>query len=84
VDPIKFYEYRALSLPVISTAFGEMKLRGSEPGTFSVRPGDPLAKTVAQALALLPQDQEREIFINRNSWQVRFDAIKELVQVPPA
>ena len=34
VDPIKYYEYRAYGLPVISTKFGEMCLRVSEKGVF--------------------------------------------------
>ena len=29
VDPVKYYEYRAMGLPVLSTRFGEMRLRGS-------------------------------------------------------
>ncbi len=28
VDPVKYYEYRAIGLPVLSTRFGEMRLRG--------------------------------------------------------
>ena len=31
VDPVKFYEYRALGLPVVSTAFGEMRERAGDP-----------------------------------------------------
>jgi hypothetical protein len=57
-----------------------MKLRGNEPGTFLIHPGDPLAKTVAQAFAFLPQNRERELFIKRNRWQVRFDSVKDLMQ----
>lgn len=34
VDPIKYYEYRALGLPVISTDFGEMSFRSGERGVF--------------------------------------------------
>ena len=31
VDPIKYYEYRAAGLPVISTEFGEMRQRRADP-----------------------------------------------------
>ncbi len=37
VDPIKYYEYRALALPVISTDFGEMHERGDLPGLSATR-----------------------------------------------
>jgi len=32
VDPIKFYEYRSMGIPVWSTVFGEMCLRGNREG----------------------------------------------------
>ena len=32
VDPVKYYEYRAMGLPVLSTRFGEMRLRGAQDG----------------------------------------------------
>ncbi len=34
VDPIKYYEYRAAGLPVLSTRFGEMALRGGSDGVY--------------------------------------------------
>lgn len=36
VDPIKYYEYRALQLPVISTRFGDMQYKVDDPGLFIV------------------------------------------------
>lgn len=36
VDPIKYYEYRALNLPVISTLFGDMQYKLDDPGLFIV------------------------------------------------
>ncbi|MDH5712011.1 MAG: glycosyl transferase [Gammaproteobacteria bacterium] len=36
VDPIKYYEYRALNLPVISTLFGDMQHKVDDPGLFLV------------------------------------------------
>jgi glycosyltransferase involved in cell wall biosynthesis len=34
VDPIKYYEYRAAGLPVLSTPFGDMRLRGQSDGVW--------------------------------------------------
>ena len=39
VDPIKYYEYRALGVPVWSTEFGEMKMRGERDAVFKIAPG---------------------------------------------
>ena len=36
VDPIKYYEYRAAGLPVLSTAFGDMRLRSEPDGVWSL------------------------------------------------
>ncbi len=36
VDPIKYYEYRALNLPVISTLFGDMQFKVDDPGLYLV------------------------------------------------
>ncbi|MBN3754423.1 glycosyltransferase family 1 protein [Paraburkholderia sp. Tr-20389] len=39
VDPIKFYEYRSLGVPVWSTAFGEMRHRDHADGVTHIAPG---------------------------------------------
>ncbi|MGU7782440.1 glycosyl transferase [Burkholderia sp. PU8-34] len=74
VDPIKFYEYRALGLPVISTAFGEMAMRGSEPGTFLSNGSEDLPATVAKALEYRMTSDEVSRFRSANSWAARFAA----------
>ena len=76
VDPIKFYEYRALNLPVISTQFGEMVFRAHEPGTListSLQDIGALAES-ALALALENNCAAAEAFAARNAWKTRFDA----------
>lgn len=74
VDPIKYYEYRAMGLPVISTAFGEMKLRGAEPATFLVDAPEQLGGAVEAALRSQAGAAEIETYRVENSWAARFDA----------
>ena len=51
VDPIKFYEYRALGLPVLSARFGEMALRDGLAGVFLMDKHSDLASLVRTAMA---------------------------------
>ncbi|MBU9496647.1 glycosyl transferase [Burkholderia multivorans] len=74
VDPIKYYEYRALGLPVISTAFGEMIARAGEPGTFISNGGDELPAIVVRALEHRTTPDEASRFRHANSWAARFTA----------
>jgi hypothetical protein len=71
VDPIKYYEYRALGLPVISTRFGEMARRDGRAGVFLTDKHSHLANLVRTALAY---ECEIQKFRTANSWEVRFDA----------
>jgi len=74
VDPIKFYEYRALGLPVISSAFGEMVLRDDRQGVFLVEDTSDLAVVINRALGYCPSADEVERFRNENSWESRFQS----------
>ncbi|WP_245933058.1 glycosyl transferase [Caballeronia novacaledonica] len=74
VDPIKFYEYRAMGLPVISTGFGEMALRGNEPATFLIDAPDQLGDAIDAALRCRASDVDIAEFREANSWRARFDA----------
>jgi hypothetical protein len=74
VDPIKYYEYRALGLPVISTQFGEMALRGDEPGVFLADEFSDLANLTNSAINHRYSALEVEDFRMKNSWDVRFDS----------
>ncbi|MCD2511087.1 glycosyl transferase [Comamonas endophytica] len=78
VDPIKFYEYRALNLPVISTRFGEMALRAQEPGTFISLSEQDTAALADAALALANDCAAAREFAARNTWKRRFDAAQLL------
>jgi len=76
VDPIKYYEYRALSLPVISTDFGEMCHRHDIPGVYICKSPDEIA-SVAEAALRFEQDSETtQRFLDENSWDSRFNAAK--------
>lgn len=75
VDPIKYYEYRALGLPVISTCFGEMALRDREPGVWIVDEGTDLGKTAMQALASQSDRSTVHQFRQAHLWAQRFSAI---------
>lgn len=74
VDPIKYYEYRALGLPVVSTRFGEMSVRGPGDGVQIVAAGDELSNLVARTRRLAPAADDIAAFRRGNSWEARFDA----------
>lgn len=74
VDPIKYYEYRALGLPIITTNFGEMTYRGAEPGVFVSKEITSLAELVQKACAFEFDIEAQLAFRASNSWNSRFDA----------
>ncbi|WP_434603675.1 hypothetical protein [Pseudomonas sp. R1-7] len=75
VDPIKYYEYRALGLPVLCTRFGEMALRDKEPGVWILDEDSDLRKTTAQALASRSDRSAVEQFREAHRWAGRFAAV---------
>ncbi|WP_026283423.1 glycosyl transferase [Rhizobium sp. 2MFCol3.1] len=76
VDPIKYYEYRAMGLPVISTDFGEMSLRFEAEGTFISRSLEDIEEQAVRALEHQDALEDVREFINDNSWARRFDRAK--------
>ncbi|NLR99426.1 glycosyltransferase family 1 protein [Rhizobium sp. P38BS-XIX] len=74
VDPIKFYEYRAMSLPVISTDFGEMSLREESQGTFISRSLTDIEHLAHDALLHQDAPEFVQSFIKENGWPQRFDS----------
>jgi hypothetical protein len=72
VDPLKYYEYRAKGLAVITTGFGEMALRGAGDGVFRADAGSDLQALVAEALAFRPRLDELNAGRVRNDWAARF------------
>lgn len=74
VDPIKYYEYRAMGLPVISTDFGEMAFRSGERGTYISRGKNDISSLVEQALVYTAEIESVRKFRNDNTWDARFNA----------
>jgi len=74
VDPIKYYEYRSLGLPVLTTRFGEMGLRGEEDGVFFLDAKVSFAALVARARGWAEEHSAVEAlsFYRQNSWAARF------------
>lgn len=67
VDPIKYYEYRALGRPVLTTRFGEMELRGEADGVFFLeKPFRPIVER-----AQVWTDDRVDRFREENSWEQR-------------
>ncbi|EKZ95732.1 putative glycosyltransferase [Cupriavidus sp. HMR-1] len=75
VDPIKFYEYRSLGVPIWSTRFGEMRSRGADDGVFFIRQGDDWEALWNQANAI--RFDEADIFSFRSdvTWARRLEPI---------
>ena len=74
VDPVKYYEYRAVGLPVLSTRFGEMQQRSTEDGVFFFE--DLADVNSAEELFKTPTTSDQKtLFCKDNSWDNRFDSI---------
>lgn len=80
VDPIKYYEYRALGLPVISSLFGEMNFHRKDPGVFILNDTVESGNVVEEALNYRESFEEITRFRKINSWESRFDATELLTQ----
>ena len=74
VDPIKYYEYRALGLPIVSSSFGEMAGRRNEKAVFLADAQSELRSVVREALTYKCDACEIEEFRTQNSWGTRFEA----------
>jgi hypothetical protein len=73
VDPVKYYEYRAAALPILSSRFGDMALRNSDDGVYffeSMQAGQLMVETMLKQ-ALIPDPS----FIRINRWESRFASI---------
>jgi len=73
VDPIKYYEYRAMGLPVLTTNFGEMRFRQSEAGVFFIDDKSDLLMVTRRAFEHRDSCDWQRRFRLDNSWKTRFD-----------
>lgn len=78
VDPVKYYEYRAVGLPILSTAFGDMRLREGEDGTWLVGPGGDLPAALDAARKYRPALETLASFRSANTWERRFKSSHQL------
>ncbi|MBE0598081.1 MAG: glycosyl transferase [Desulfuromonadales bacterium] len=76
VDPIKYYEYRAVGLPVLSTTFGEMVTRQGQEGVYFLDGSGGIEASVAAALTYFPDPLQVETWRRENSWRHRFSAAR--------
>jgi hypothetical protein len=76
VDPIKYYEYVALALPVLSTSFGEMRFRSNIPGVFISQSVSDSAELAEASLQFCRNIEYAHGFARGNSWEARFDGAK--------
>jgi glycosyltransferase involved in cell wall biosynthesis len=74
VDPIKYYEYRALGLPMISTSFGEMAYRNEQDGVYLCDKAADIKDVIEKALAYRTTTEFVNRFKAENSWEARFNA----------
>jgi SAM-dependent methyltransferase/glycosyltransferase involved in cell wall biosynthesis len=78
VDPVKYYEYRAAGLPVLSSRFGEMAHRGPRDGVFFFDDLWSEHTAIGQVLASRPDEQQTREFVAHNAWDRRFEAVEFL------
>jgi glycosyltransferase involved in cell wall biosynthesis len=72
VDPIKYYEYRSMGLPVISSSFGEMMLRKESDGVYKVDRGSDMKAMIERSLTMGKDLENIMQFRKNNSWESRF------------
>lgn len=76
VDPIKYYEYRALGLPILTTAFGEMAERIADEGVFRLDGMANMRAAVEAAIKFKISAASLALFRKENNWEARFSAIE--------
>lgn len=74
VDPVKYYEYRGMGLPVLTTPFGQMASRTRADGVYSVDGRLGIAKAAAAALAHRTDAEAVARFRAENDWTARLEA----------
>jgi hypothetical protein len=72
VDPVKYYEYRAMGLPVLSSSFGEMEHKQYEAGVFFF---EHMPSDVQQIVQAQLSESDALAFSQANAWPQRFEAL---------
>ncbi|MGL4766699.1 MAG: hypothetical protein ACRCV6_01230 [Formosimonas sp.] len=79
VDPIKYYEYRALGIPIVSTKFGEMLEHARYGGVTLILGLEDCSVCIDAALGHNMGDKAIELFRNENSWENRFEQLDKIL-----
>lgn len=74
VDPVKFYEYRAAGLAVLSTRFGTMRARGAADAVLFFEDAPDTAALAALARRA-SEGSVRAAFMAAHAWSARFAAL---------
>jgi hypothetical protein len=74
VDPIKYYEYRGMGLPVLSTRFGQMALRTEDDGVHALDAAGDVEVAARRALDHRTDAAAVARFRAENDWETRLDA----------
>ncbi|WP_034414911.1 hypothetical protein [Candidatus Photodesmus blepharus] len=75
IDPIKYYEYRCLALPVLSSKFGEMDLHANDDGLFIYRNLNEIDTLLLNSLNRVRDDMDIVFkFRKKCSWAMRFNS----------
>ena len=80
VDPIKYYELRALGIPVWSTAFGSMKHRFGEPNVKQIKRGINWRSLWKEATLSKIEFENIKSFRSDNDWSKRFQYMVNRLQ----
>lgn len=80
VDPVKYYDHVACSIPTVATTV--LPEIGGRPGVTLAEPGEAFAQAVREAAAAGPLDGETvEEYCRENSWRRRAEEILRLVEL---
>jgi hypothetical protein len=74
VDPIKYYQYRGMGLPVLTTRFGEMAERTSADAVFFLEDAGAIGDAIGKAAAYRVAATEVTRVRREDDWRARFRA----------
>ncbi|GHD67430.1 hypothetical protein GCM10007350_31100 [Jeongeupia chitinilytica] len=78
VDPIKFYEMRALGVPIWSTSFGTMEDRIKAGDVLGISSGCDWEALYGRSNQFRLRGKELDRFRSENDWSSRFKPLNEL------
>jgi glycosyltransferase involved in cell wall biosynthesis len=79
VDPIKYYEYAAMGLPILTTNFGEMHYRDKAPGVYIINSAN-IEEALSNAMNYQPLLESVISFRKENSWEARLEKFVSTIE----